>query len=107
MLSNDPVQPRITLTIKARVEPQITAFPGYARFVYVQSQPPETVKQFLWAENFPDFKILEVKSPYKFVHTIFRPATPEERRPESPSQNQWVIETTIQPDAEVGPLRDF
>jgi hypothetical protein len=107
VLSNDPVQPRITLTIKARVEPQIAAFPGYARFVYVQNQAPVTVKQWLWAENFPELKILEVKSPYKFLQTTFRPATAEERRPEAPNPNQWVIESTIQPDAEVGPLRDF
>ena len=107
VLSNDPVQPRITLTIKARVEPQINAFPGYARFVHVQNQAPVTVKQWLWTDNFEDLKVLEVKSPYKFVQATFRPATVEERRPEAPSPNQWIIETTIQPDAEVGALRDF
>ena len=107
VLSNDPVQPRITLTIKARVEPQINTFPGYARFVYVQDQTPVTVKQWLWTDNFADLKVLEVKSPYKFVQTKFRPATTEERRPEASSPNQWVIETTILPDAEVGALRDF
>lgn len=107
VLSNDPGQPRLTLTIKARVEPQINASPGFARFVYVQNQAPATVQQWLWAENFADLKILAVKSPYKFVQAKFRPATVEERRPEAPSPNQWIIETTIQPDAEVGALRDF
>ncbi len=107
VLSNDPVQPRITLTIKARVEPQITSNPGYARFVYVQNQAPVTVKQWLWSENFPDFKVLAVKSPYKFIQAQFRPATAEERRPDAPATNQWIVETTVQPDAEVGALRDF
>jgi len=107
VLSNDPVNPRVTLTIKARVEPQIYSFPGYARYVYVQSQAPATVKQWLWTDNFPDFKVLEVTSPYKFIRAAFRPATAEERRAEAPNGNQWIVETTIQPDAEVGALRDF
>lgn len=107
VMSNDPVQPRVTLTIKARVEPQINTSPGFARFVYVQNQAPATVKQWLWTENFDDFKILAVKSPYKFIAATFRPATVEERKPELPTAKQWVIETTIQPDAEVGALRDF
>ncbi|MEO8196687.1 MAG: DUF1573 domain-containing protein [Thermoanaerobaculia bacterium] len=107
VLSNDPAQPRVTLTIKARVEPQVNASPGYARFVFVQNQASTTVKQWLWAENFPDFKVLAVRSPYKFIEATFRPATAEERRPEIPTPNQWIVETAIQPDAEVGALRDF
>ena len=107
VLSNDPVQPRVTLTIKARVEPQIHTQPAYARFVYVQKQAPVTVKQWLWSDNFNGFKILAVKSPYKFVEAKFRPASAEERRAEVPSLEQWIVETTIQPDAEVGALRDF
>lgn len=107
VLSNDPVNPRVTLTIKARVEPQIYSFPGYARYVYVQNQAPATVKQWLWTDNFPNFKVLAVTSPYKFIHATFRLATAEEQRAEAPSTNQWIVETTIQPDAEVGALRDF
>ena len=107
VLSNDPLQPRVTLTIKAQVEPQVNASPGYARFVFVQSQAAVTVKQWLWTGNFPDLKILSVKSPYKFIDASFRPATAEERRPEVPTPNQWIVETTIRPDAEVGALRDF
>jgi len=107
VLSNDPVQPRVMLTIKAQVEPQIVAYPGYARFVFVQNQAATSVKQWLWTENFPDLKILSVKSPYKFIDATFRAANAEERRQEIAAANQWVIETTIQPDAEVGALRDF
>ena len=107
VLSNDPVQPRVMLTIKARVEPQIHAFPGYSRFVFVQNQAPVTVKQWLWAENIDDLRILAVKSPYDFVQVAFRPAAADERRPEAPSTNQWIVDTTIQSDAAVGALRDF
>ncbi|MEO7794216.1 MAG: DUF1573 domain-containing protein [Thermoanaerobaculia bacterium] len=107
VLSNDPLQPRVTLTIKARVEPQVNATPGYARFVFVQQQAASTVKQTLWAENYDGLKILAVKSPYKFIHASFHPASAEERRPEVPTANQWIVETTIQQDAEIGALRDF
>lgn len=107
VLSNDPVQPRVTLTIKARVEPQIVSSPGYARFVFVQNQAPATVKQWLWSENFPGLKILAVKSPYKFIEAKFRLAAGEERKPELPAIDQWIIETTIQPQADIGALRDF
>jgi hypothetical protein len=107
VLSNDPVQPRVTLTIKARVEPQIHTYPGYARFVYVQNQEPVTVKQWLWSDNFANLQILAVKSPYPFLQAKFRPASVEERRAETPGLQQWIVETTIQPDAEVGALRDF
>lgn len=107
VLSNDPVQPRVTLTIKAKVEPQIVANPGYARFVFVQNQAATTVKQWLWTDNFPDLKILAVKSPYKFIDATFRLATAEERRPEIPTPSQWIVETTIHSDAEIGALRDF
>ncbi len=83
VLSNDPLNPRLTLTIKARVEPQINSFPGYARFVYVQNQPTVSLKQWLWTDNFPDFKVLAVTSPYKFIHTTFRAATGDELRAEA------------------------
>jgi hypothetical protein len=107
VLSNDPLHPRLSLTIKARVEPQIYTSPGYARYVYVQNQPPATVKQWLWTDKVPGFKVISVRSPYKFIQASFRPATPEEVRAEAPDANQWIVETTIQPDAEVGALRDF
>jgi hypothetical protein len=73
----------------------------------VQNQAPITVKQWLWAESFADLRILAVKSPYKFISATFHPATAEERRADVPTTNQWIIESTIQSDAEVGPLRDF
>lgn len=107
VLTNDPAQPRTTLTIKAKVEPHIIANPSLVRFVYVQNQAPATVKQWLWAESFPELKILSVKSPYSYVTTTFHLATAEERRPELVGATQWVVESTIQQDAAVGALRDF
>lgn len=108
VLSNDPATPRLTLTIKAEVEPQVELRPGFARFNFVQSQEPTTIQQSLWADNFADFKVLEVKSPYRFVSASFHKATGAELRNDiGGNTNQWIVETTIQPDAEVGALREF
>ncbi len=106
VVSNDPVNPRLTLTIKVKVEPHIAVHPGYARYIYVQTLDPGTVAQTLWALDDKDFKVLGVKSPYRFVTATFHEATEAERRPEATGR-QWRIEMTIQPDADVGPLREF
>jgi len=106
VLSNDPVNPKLTLTIKVKVEPHIAVFPGYARYIYVQTLDPGTVAQTLWALDGKDFKVLGVESPYKFIKSSFHEATDSERRPEVDGR-QWQIEMTIEPDAEVGPLREF
>lgn len=108
VLSNDPTSPRLTLTVKAMIEPQVSLHPGYARYIYVQGHEPGAIKQWLWSDNFEDFKVLGVTSPYKFLTATFHEAKPEERRPEVPGAwKQWIVESTIQPDAEVGALRDF
>jgi hypothetical protein len=106
VLSNDPTNPRLTLTIKAKIQPHIAVAPGYARYIYVQTLEPGMVPQTLWALDYEDFKLLEVKSPYPFVTTTFREAADDEKKPEGVGR-QWRIEMTIQPDAAVGPLREF
>jgi hypothetical protein len=108
VLSNDAANPRLTLTIKAVVEQAVRLQPGFARFNYVQTQAPVTAQQWIWTEDFADFRVTAVDSPYKFILATFREAKPEERRSEVTSgARQWLVETTIQPDAEVGALRDF
>jgi hypothetical protein len=108
VLSNDAANPRLTLTIKATVEQLVHLQPGFARFNFVQTQAPTTVKQWVWADDLADFRVTGVESPYKFVTSTFRPAKADEGRPENTSGlPQWIVETTIQPDAEVGALRDF
>ena len=104
--SNDPINPRLTLTIKVKVEPHIAVHPGYARYIYVQTLDPGTVSQTLWSLDEQDFKVLDVQSPYPFVKATYHEATEAERRPEATGR-QWRIDMTIQPDAEVGPLREF
>ena len=108
VMSNDTANPRLTLTIKADIQPQVELYPGFARFNYVQSQGPSALKQWIWADNHADFKVTAVESPYDFITATFRKATAEELRAEVVSNpNQWIVETTIQPSAEVGALREF
>ena len=108
VLSNDPTTPRLTLTIKAVVLAQVEVFPGYARYIYVQAHDPGVLKQWLWTDSFADFKVTEVVSPYKFIQATFHKAKTDELRSEIESNtNQWVVETSLQPDADVGALREF
>lgn len=110
VLSNDPATPRLTLTIKADVQPQVELYPGFARFNFVQSQEATSARQWVWASNHPGFEILSVQSPYKFVTASFRKAKPDELHDGESAKanpNQWLVETTIQPDAEIGALREF
>lgn len=108
VLSNDPATPRLTLTIKADVQQILQVQPSFARFNFVQSQEPVTVVQTIWTDSHPDFRVTAVESPYPFVRATFREASAAERRSEVTSgAPQWVVESTIQPDAEVGALRDF
>jgi len=106
VLSNDPTNPRLTLTIKAKIEPHIAVTPGYARYIYVQTLDPGTVSQSLWAIDYADFQVLEVSSPYKFITATFHEAKGEELKSEGTGR-QWRIDMTILPDAAVGPLREF
>ncbi len=106
VLSNDPANPRLTLTIKVKIEPHVAVHPGYARYIYVQTLDPGTVSQTVWAVDFADFQVLGVKSPYPFITTSFHEAKDDEKRPEAVGR-QWRIDMTILPDAAVGPLREF
>ncbi|MFN7942425.1 MAG: DUF1573 domain-containing protein [Thermoanaerobaculia bacterium] len=106
VFTNDTKNPRLVLTVKARVEPHIAVVPGYARYIYVQTLEPGTIAQTLWALDYPDFQVQSVTSPYPFIKASFRESKEEEKRPEGIGR-QWRIEATIQGDADVGPLRDF
>lgn len=104
--TNDPAIPSITFTIAARVPPILNLFPGYVRYIYVQKEIPGRVAQTVWASDGKDFDILAVKSPYPFLTTSFREATPEERRPAGKGK-QWRVETVLSPDAPVGAIGDW
>lgn len=105
VLTNDPQNPRIQLTLQADVKPHVFAHPGYARFIYVQGLPAGAITQQVWSSDIQDFKLLGATSPYPFITATYREAAEAERRAEAPGR-QWIVEIRIQPDATVGALTE-
>ena len=107
VLTNDPDNPRIVLTIKTLVEPAIFIRPGYARFIQAQSSEPGVVEQLIFTADFEDLKITEVKSPYPFLDVDLRPAAEEERM-DTGKGAQYVVTLTLDYDAApVGALAEY
>ncbi len=106
-VTNDPDRPRIEMSLKAEIKYRIKAKPGYVRYIVVQGfEGDSLVAQTLWPADGKPISIKQVDSPYDFVEATFREAREEEREPDIKGQ-QWRIETTISPDAPVGPLTGF
>lgn len=107
VVSNDPKNPQLVLTIKAKIVTHVMAKPGRARFVYVQTLEPGTITQTLWAPDFQEeFRVVDVRSPYPFLKSAIREAAENERDPDGVGR-QWKVDLTIQPNADVGPLREY
>lgn len=103
--TNDPDNPKLQLVVRAKVMAYINADPGYARFLYVQHEPTQPVKQLVWSEDGHPLKILEVKSASKKVDIDFRPATDEERRDDTEGP-QWIVSIEVKGNAQIGALRE-
>jgi hypothetical protein len=108
VVSNDPDSPTLQLTIKAEIRYFIEAKPGYVRYVVVQDfEADSTVKQLLWAIDGSPMNVTKVESPYEFIETSFREATPEEAPEQAEGKQLWRVETRISPKAPVGPIQGF
>lgn len=106
VFTNDPDTPRLELTIRAKVEPYITAKPGYARYITVQGEEKSgTIVQNLWATDGSAMDIVKIDSPYPFLKVSFREATQAERLTEAQGK-QWRIEMTLDNNAPVGALAE-
>ena len=107
VFTNDPENPQIELTIRAKVEPYIAVKPGYARYVTVQGETKEgNIGQTLWAPDGSDFTVTGVDSPWPFLKVSFREAKPEERNADAKGK-QWRVEMLLSNDAKVGALSDY
>jgi len=107
VFTNDPDNPQIELTIRAKVEPYIAVKPGYARYVTVQGEAKEgNIGQTLWAPDGSDFNVTGVESPWPFLKVTFREAKPEERNADAKGK-QWRVEMLLSNDAKVGALSDY
>ena len=80
VFTNDPDNPQMELTVRAKVQPYIAAKPGYARYITVQGEASQgSIGQTLWAPDSTSFDIVKVESPYPYLKTSYREAKPEER----------------------------
>jgi Protein of unknown function (DUF1573) len=105
--TNDPENPQIQLTIKAKVEPYIFVKPGYARYTTVQGEAQEgSIVQILWSGDGTNFDVLAVDSPMPALKVSFREATEKERLPDIKGK-QWRIEMLLSNDAPVGALANY
>lgn len=109
LVSNDPANPTMQLTIKAVVRYYIEANPGYVRYLIVQDFDGDSVvKQTLWTADGSEMKVTKVESPYDFIDASFRELKPEEFVADvANKKQQWQVETRISPKAPIGPLNGF
>jgi uncharacterized protein DUF1573 len=108
VFTNDPQNPQIELTVKAKVEPYIFVRPGYARYNVVQGEALEgDIAQVLWASDGTPFDVLSVDSPLPAALKVsFREATEKERLPDVKGK-QWRVEILLSNNAPVGPIANY
>lgn len=107
VFTNDPANPQLQLTIKAKVEPYVIARPGYARFAVVQGEAKQgEIIQTLFATDGAPFSVLKVESSLPGLTTSFREAAQAERREEGEGK-QWRVEMKLANSAPVGPLASY
>ena len=104
VFTNDPENPRVQLTLQAKLRDYLVFNPGFARFIKGKGYGPGVVTQILFAPKFDDLEILGIESPFPFLKVDYRPATKEEHRNEG-AANQYVLTLTLDySKAPVGPL---
>lgn len=107
VFTNDPDNPQIELTLRAKVQPYVAAKPGYARYITVQGEAAQgSIGQTLWAPDGSPFDVVKVESPYPFLNVSYREARPEERVADATGK-QWRVEMTLASNAKVGALADY
>jgi hypothetical protein len=108
VFTNDPVNPKLQLSVKADVRPYLFIQPGYARFVQAQQSEPGVVQQIVFTTTFDDLKITEVESPYPFLKVAYREATEEDEPRDYGVGRQWVLTLTLDyTTAPVGTLAEY
>lgn len=107
VFTNDPDNAKLQLIMKANVKPYISAYPGYARFNYVQGEPIGTITQSIWANDDAPLNIVSVVAPYEHMKVSYRQAGPGELHPKSEGRPQWKIDVTIDPYSPIGALRKY
>lgn len=96
--TNDPENPQIQLTVRAKVEPYIAVKPGYARYLVVRGESQQgVIVQNLWSTDGQPFDVTGVDSPIPALKVTYREATEKERLPEAKGK-QWRVEMALSND---------
>ncbi len=106
--TNDPDNPQIQLTVKAKIEPYIAIKPGYARFIVVRGEAQQgVITQSLSATDGQPFDITGVDSPMPALKVTYREATAKERQADVKGK-QWRVEMALSNDqAPVGAIATY
>jgi len=105
--TNDPVTPKIELTVKADVQPQLAVRPGYARFIKAAPQGVGKVEEMVWSPRGEAFEITGVDSPYPFLKASFHPASDDDRKAVKAPSGGYVVELALDyATAPVGAIAD-
>jgi hypothetical protein len=106
--TNDPENPQIQLTVRAKVEPYIAVKPGYARYIVVRGEAQQgVIAQSLWATDGQPFDITGVDSPMPSLKVTYREATAKERQADVKGK-QWHVDMALSNDqAPVGALTSY
>ncbi len=103
VLSNDPANPRLVLTIKAEVQADVLLAPTYARLLQVQTLDPAKAEVRLWCEDGTALEIRGVHAPEKWIVASARRAEGSEIDADRPTP-QWIVTVALTPEAPLGPL---
>jgi len=108
VFTNDPDNPQIQLTVKAKVEPYIAIKPGYARFIVVRGEAQQgVITQSLSATDGQSFDITGVDSPMPALKVTYHEATGKDRQPDAKGK-QWRVDMALSNDtAPVGAIATY
>lgn len=108
VLTNDPVNPRLQLSVKAVVQPYLFVQPGFARFVQPQLSKPGKIEQIVFTTTFDDLQIEKVESPYPFLTVDYKLAGEDDEPREQGVGPQYIFTFTLDYDrAPIGTLADY
>jgi len=103
VLSNDPTNPRVVLTIHADVQADVLLAPTYARILQVQTLDAAKTKVRLWCEDGTALEIRGVHPPKPWIQASAHRAEAAELDADKPGP-QWIVEVALTGDAPLGPL---
>ncbi len=113
VFTDDSLNPKISLVIKAVIQPRIEVEPGYARFIVVEGSGNESSIHTLRTAAGPDLEIRSIRSPYPFVKASYRRVEADvgdgsDRGNLRKDGSRWEVRLTLDGDrAPVGPLADY